>query len=306
MKILGTGLSGLVGSRIQELLKDKYQFENLSRTTGVDISDKKRVFSAISSSDSSLVLHLAAKADVDGCEKDKKRDKEISEYEDTDVREITWAKEKTAWGINVIGTKNVVDACLKLGKKLIYISTDFVFDGKKLEPYIEEDISSPICWYGQTKLEGERIVMSSSLDYVILRIAYPYRAIFPRADFVRILIKKLSSGEKLRLIADHIMTPTLADDLPSLLETIINKNLLGIFHAVGSQPVSPFDAGVIIADIFGFDKNLLQKTTRKEFFKDRAQRPFNLALKNDKIQKLGIKMKSFEDGVLEIKNQLSL
>jgi len=288
MKIIATGLSGLVGSRIQELLKDKYQFEDLSLTTGVDITDRQKVFSLISSSNASLVLHLAAKTDVDGCEKD-----------------MSQGTNGQAWKINVEGTKNVINACARSGKKLIYVSTDFVFDGKKEEPYVEEDAPSPINWYGQTKYEGEKLVASSSLSWVILRLAYPYRENFQKRDFTRVLIDRLKNGEKVSLITDHIMTPTFIDDLSNVLETIINKESLGIFHAVGSQFVSPFEAGVIISNIFGFDKNLLQKTTREEFFKNRAPRPFNLALKNDKIQKLGIKMKTLEEGIFEIRKQLA-
>ena len=306
MKILATGLSGLVGSRVQELLKDKYQFENLSLTAGVDITDSGKIISLISSSNASLVLHLAAKTDVDDCEKDREEDLRIQNIQNEKQKEEEWNVKKTAWAVNVLGTQNIVKACEKSGKKIIYISTDFVFDGEKEKPYSEDDLPSPINWYGQTKYEGEKLVSQSSLPWVILRIAYPYRATFLRRDFVRALIEKLNNGEKLRLITDHIMTPTFADDLFHVLETIINKESLGIFHAVGSQFVSPFEAGVIISNIFGFDNNLLQKTTRGEFFKNRAPRPFNLALKNDKIQKLGIRMKSFEEGVLGVREQLNL
>jgi len=306
MKILGTGLSGLVGSRIQELLRDKYQFEDLSITTGVDITDSEKVLSFVASSNAPLVLHLAAKTDVDGCEKDKEKDIKILRYEDIKERETAWVKEKTAWGVNVVGTKNVVNACARSGKKLIYVSTDFVFDGKKEESYSEEDAPAPINWYGQTKYEGEKLVTSSSLSWVILRLAYPYRANFQKRDFARVLIDRLKNREKVSLITDHIITPTFIDDLPYALDVLLNKESLGIVHVVGSQFISPFEAGVIIANIFGFDKNLLQKTTREDFFKNHAPRPFFLALKNDKIRKLGIKMKSFEEGVLEVKKQLGL
>ena len=209
MKILGTGLTGLIGSRIQELLKDKYQFENLSLTTSVDVTDSEKILSLITSSNASLVLHLAAKTDVDGCQKDKEKDIKILRYEDIKERETAWVKEKTAWGVNVIGTKNVINACARSGKKLIYVSTDFVFDGKKEKPYGEEDAPSPINWYGQTKYEGEKLVASSSLSWVILRLAYPYRANFQKRDFARVLIDRLKNGEKVSLITDHIMTPPL-------------------------------------------------------------------------------------------------
>src|SRR3989344_430 len=247
MKILGIGLSGLVGSRIEELLKDKYQFEDLSLTTGVDITDSEKTLSLVTSSNASLVLHLAAKTDVNGCEEDKKEDIKILGYKDIGKQEEEFKIKKTAWAVNVLGTKNIVEACIKSGKKLIYISR----------------------------------------------------------DFVRVLIDKLENREKLKLVTDHIMTPTFVDDLSTVLDKIIESDLTGVFHAVGSQFVSPLEAGVIISNFFDFDKNLLQQTTREEFFKNRALRPFNLALKNDKIQKLGIKMKTFEEGLGEIKKQLT-
>ncbi|OGH21617.1 MAG: hypothetical protein A2629_01795 [Candidatus Levybacteria bacterium RIFCSPHIGHO2_01_FULL_41_15] len=305
MKILGIGLSGLVGSRIEELLKDKYQFEDLSLTTGVDITDSEKTLSLVTSSNASLVLHLAAKTDVNGCEEDKKEDIKILGYKDIGKQEEEFKIKKTAWAVNVLGTKNIVEACIKSGKKLIYISTDFVFDGKKEKPYIEKDSPNPVNWYGRTKYEGEKLVAKSNLPWMILRIAYPYRANFPRRDFVRVLIDKLENREKLKLVTDHIMTPTFVDDLSTVLDKIIESDLTGVFHAVGSQFVSPLEAGVIISNFFDFDKNLLQQTTREEFFKNRALRPFNLALKNDKIQKLGIKMKTFEEGLGEIKKQLT-
>src|SRR3989344_7840562 len=99
MIILGTGFKGLVGSRIVELLKNKYQFES----SEVDITDREKVTDKILDSDAPIVLHLAAKTSVDGCEEDR----------------------SAARGVNVYGTQNIVDACQKSSKKLIYISTDF-------------------------------------------------------------------------------------------------------------------------------------------------------------------------------------
>src|SRR3989344_9155773 len=165
MKILGTGLTGLVGSRIVELLSDSYEFENISRNTGVDITDKEKIIEKIKSSDAAIVLHLAAKTDVDGCEKDKA----LGEIGD-------------AWKINVEGTRNVADACRESRKKLIYVSTDFVFDGTR-EAYAEDDTPNPINWYGKTKYEGEKIVQNLLTPWLIVRIAYPYRASFAKLDF---------------------------------------------------------------------------------------------------------------------------
>lgn len=280
MKILGTGLSGLVGSRVFELLSLKYELE----FSDEDITDKDSIQKRIENSNSSLVLHLAAKTDVDGCEKDKDK-----------------GKEADAWRINVLGTQNIVDSCVKSGKKLIYISTDFVFDGKKETGYTEKDSPSPINWYGKTKYEGELRVQDSNCDFLIARIAYPYRANYDqKSDFARGLIQKIRNGDALSMITDHVMTPTYIDDIVSALDVLIKKNESGVFHIVGDGGISPYDAALVICKIFEFDKSKISKTKREDFFQGRAPRGFNLYLKNDKIKKLGIRMKSFEEGLREI------
>lgn len=290
MKILGTGLDGLVGSRIVELLSDKYEFENLSIITGVDITDRNTVLEKIKSSEAQIVLHLAAKTDVDGCELDR-----------------PLGKKGDAWRINVFGTKNVVDACQLSKKKLIYISTDFVFDGENppVGGYSEDDIPNPLNWYAQTKYEGEKIVQNLKSPWIIARIAYPYRAKFERLDFARAILKRLQEGQIVTAVKDHIFTPTYIDDIAFAIDSLIKNNCTGIFHVVGSHSLTPYDAAVLIAKEFDLDMSKISQTTKAEFFNNRAPRPFQLALKNDKIGKLGIKMKTFEEGIREIKSQLS-
>jgi len=116
-------------------------------------------------------------------------------------------------------------------------------------------------------------------------------------------MKKLSKGESLQMVTDHIMVPTFIDDFVNALDVLIQRQELGIFHVVGSQSVTPYDAAVKIAREFGFDEKLISKTTRKEYFSGKASRPFCLKLKNDKISKLGIEMSSFDKGLTEIKMQ---
>lgn len=309
MKILGTGLTGLVGSRIVELLKDKYEFENLSRSSGVDIADRNQVLEKIKNSDAQIVLHLAGKADVDGCEKDK-----------------ILGRDGEAWKINVEGTRNVAEACQATNKKIIYVSTDFVFDGTPKSTYLaseapafapagsvstgqakgctEDDLPNPINWYAQTKYEGEKIVQELKSPWIIVRIAYPYRADFTRPDFFRAILKRLQVGEEVKGITDHIFTPTYIDDIAFALDVLIGDNSVGIFHVVGSQSLTPHDAALLIAKVFDFDQKSISETTREEFFKDGASRPFQLALRNDKITKLGVRMRTFEEGLREVKSQM--
>lgn len=304
MKILGTGLDGLVGSRIVELLKDLYEFEYST----VDITDREKIIEKIKNSDAGIVLHLAAKTDVDGCERDKDEDIGISKLQDIKEQQNAWTGKNTAWAVNAFGTGNIIEGVRAGNKKLIYISTDFVFSGDDCPEggYTEEDKPDPVNWYSMTKYEGEKIVQNSNIPWIIARIAYPYRAKFARPDFARSLINAFSEKRILNLVTDHIMCPTFIDDIAGALNVLIKREETGIFHMVGGQSVTPYDAALIIAKNFGFDTSLMNKTTRENYFKDRAKRSFKLALKNDKIEKLGVKMRGFEEGILEIKKQLNL
>ena len=288
MKILGTGLTGLLGSRIVELLSKTYTFENVSRSTGVDITKRDEVITKIASSDAQWVFHLAAKTNVDGCEEEK-----------------GLGEAGEAWKINVLGTKNVVDACLQSNKRLLYVSTDFVFDGKNPPEngYTEEDEPNPINWYGQTKYEAEKIVSSSLPSALIARIAYPYKALENNKDFLHVVKNRLEKGETVFCVTNHIFSPTYIDDVANALELLIKQDKSGIFHITGTGSLSPYDAAVSIVSAFGFNKSLVEKTTLEEFFVGRAPRPFCLPMNNAKIEQLGIKMHTFEEGLAEVKNQ---
>ena len=290
-QIIGLGLSGLVGSRITDLLADQYEFVSLSHSERIDIT-KPESLNVIKQFRADYVLHLAAKTDVDGCEIDK-----------------SLGQEGDAWKINVLGTKNVANICRETGKKIIYFSTDFVFDGEKPEneSYSEEDSPNPLNYYAKTKYEGEKEVMASGAEYVILRIAYPYRAKFEaKKDFVRAIKERLEGGGEIKAVKDHIFCPTFIDDLADVVDLLIAKDASGIYHSAGSQPLSPYDSALKIAEIFNLNKNLISKTTREEFFQNRAKRPFNLNLENGKISELGMEMKSFDEGLREIKKQLEI
>ena len=285
-----------MGSRIVELLSDRYDFEKISYEDGVDISNKDQVEKVVSKSGAGIVLHLAAKTDVDSCEKDK-----------------PLGVNGSAWKINVEGTRNLVEACKKTSKKIIYISTDFVFDGNPsaggplMGGYVEEDALNPINWYAQTKYEGEKIVQESGISYLICRIAFPYRANFiGKKDFVAAIRAKLENKEKISVVEDELVTPTFIDDLAFAIDVLIKNNCTGIYHLVGSSFHAPVEAAEMVADTFGLDKNLIGKTTRKEYYQGRASRAFSLKLKNDKLARLGYRMSTFEEGLKKIKEQTGL
>jgi dTDP-4-dehydrorhamnose reductase len=285
MNISIIGSTGLIGSRVVELLKNSYSFTEYNSSTGFDISNLQSLTPLMQDS-SEWVILLAAKADVDGCEADKVQ-----------------GESGDAWKINVVGTQNVAKICKETGKKLIYISTDFVFDGTKpdTEAYTEIDIPNPVNWYGHTKLKGEEAVKESGGQYCIVRLAYPFRESFEKKkDFVRAIESRLRDGQSVTAVTDHLFTPTFIDDFVNALDVLIKSTAQGIYHVVGNQFLTPYEAAQIIAQELELDSSLISSTTRSEYFNGKADRPFNLALNNDKINALGVRMKRFDEAILEL------
>lgn len=292
IKIIGTGLSGLVGSRIVELLKDQYDFVDLSLDTGVDVLDINSIETAFQNNlDVPVVLHLAA-------------------YTDTNA---AWLQKEDKTGpcfrLNVEGTQNILNLCKKYGKHLIYISTDFVFDGTKNDKYTEEDTPNPIEWYGKTKHLGEKVILDSEYPSTIVRIAYPYRSNFEsKKDIIRKIINNLQTGQTCNMFGDQITTTTFVDDIANGLRYFIDNKIEGIFHLVGSSSQSPYEMCLKVAEVFGLDKNLINKTSLDEFVKSQPEgsRPWQkyLAISNEKVKSLGIQMKTLEEGLIEMKKQI--
>lgn len=292
-KIYSIGGSGLVGTRVNEILSQNYSVKNFTYESGIDITniDSLKIFEK--DSDFQHLILYAAKTDVDACEKDKP----LGEKGD-------------AYRINVKGVENVINVLKQKNKKIIYISTGFVFDGINTPDigYTENDTPCPVNWYGHTKFLAEELIRKSSLPYFIIRIEYPYlqtppttvenlNHFIPKKDFVHAFLSRLKNNLPIAGVTDHIMTPTFIDDIAGALNRLISENREGIFHVTGSQSLSPFDAAILIADKFKLNKSLITRASNVEFFKNRAPRPFNLTMNNDKIKQLGIKMIRFDEGL---------
>lgn len=288
-KILGTGLTGLVGSRITELLGDQFNFEDLAFEKGFDITQRKTLEAKIADSAAETLIHLAAFTDVNAAWKEK------------------GDRQGKCFQTNVLGTKNIAGLCAQYQKFLIHFSTDFVFDGRKENPYTEEDQPRPIEWYGQTKLWAEEEVQKSGCRFCLVRIAYPFRASYlPKSDLVRKMIVGFKSKSLYPLFADQIITPTLIDDIARGVEQIIFKKAQGIFHLTGASFISPCQLAQKIATIFGFDKDLVKKgSLEKYLIANPSSRPYQktLALSNKKAQALGIKMRSIDESLWELERQ---
>ena len=285
MNIFTIGGVGLVGSRVSEVLKDRFNFTDLSRASGVDITNKQSLDVIAQDKNHEWLILYAAKTDVDGCEKDK----ELGENGE-------------AWRVNVTGVRNVVDACKKNNKKLIYLSTDLVFPGERGN-YVEDDKTDPQDWYAVTKAEGEKVVKGSGLHSLILRIAFPYSFFGVKKHFVSAMYNRLSAGLPLKGITDETFTPTWLDDLSQAIDVLISRDVDGVYHIGGADALTPYQIALEIADIFNFDKSLISPTTRQEYFAGKAFRPFNTSLNSGKIQNLGVKLHSLRQSLRLINQQ---
>lgn len=270
-----TGASGLVGSRIIELLRNDFEFISLS-SKDFDIRNQDQVHQVVQDIKFDFFLHLAAYTNVDRAE--------------TDPTE--------AFAMNVKGTEHIFNSVQNKGKKMIYMSTDFVFDGRN-PPYDENSSENPISKYGETKFKGEQLVKNNAM---IVRIAYPYRASFePKKDFVRVLKWFLEQGNEIKGITDSIFVPTFIDDVAYGLKHLINNYSPEVFHLVGNNSLTPFEAAKLIAKKFNLNEDLVLKTTYTEFFAGKAQRPQYSNIKS--IKNNFYKMKSFEEGLEEMLRQ---
>jgi len=290
---LATGLSGLVGSRLPQLFP-KDNFIDLSLDTGYDILKPQGLEEAFKNSKADTIFNFAA-------------------FTDTNA---SWLQrgDKTAlcYQLNVVGAQNIINLCQKYQKNLVHISTDFVFDGTKDTAYTEKDTPNPIEWYGQTKYEAEKLVESSGLNYKIVRIAYPYRAHYPKkVDFVRKIIQKFKDREQLHLFSDQITTTTFVDDIALGLIKLSDLPQSGLYHLVGSSSQSPYELALAIAAEFNFKSELIQETSLETYISTQASdcRPWQkkLIISNQKfINDTGLTPKTLKEGLSLLRTQMNL
>lgn len=232
--LLGTGLNGLVGSRLVRDFADFYNFENLDvsdPTHPTDITDYDQVLKALSASSAKAIVHFAAFTDV------------------TKAWEQRDDKNGVAYRVNVIGTENVARAAKETGKQLVHISTAYVFNGEKESMYTEEDTMNPIEWYGQTKAWAEEKVQEVGGDWTILRIDQPFRPdSFARPDTAHRIISGLQAGKLYPQFTNHFFGPTYIPDFARVIDWVVRTNSTGIFHASAGEKWSDYDFACLIND----------------------------------------------------------
>jgi len=267
MKLLVTGASGLLGTKIVnftntfEIYGTFYQNPvnfGYEKTLRLDVS-KRNAANLIRKTAPDVVVHTAAFTNVDRCELDR----------------------KNAYQINVEGTRNV--ALGAKNSKLVYISTDYIFDGEA-GMYHENDEPNPVSYYGQTKLKGEQIVQEICGNYIIARTSVLY-GWHSRLNFVSWVIHELQKGNKINIVTDQVNSPTLADDLAEQIMVLIECDEQGIFHTAGGERISRYEFTREIARIFELDQTLITPVTSEQL-KWVAKRPKDSSLAVEKISKI--------------------
>lgn len=238
------------------------------------IVDVERTCAVVSEVSPSVIVHAAAFTDVDGCEDERYR----------------------ASVVNVLGTTNVAQAAREAGCLLVYISTDYVFDGSKGSPYTETDELNPINRYGLTKAQGEMCVRDHAPRHLVVRTSWLFG---PNGkNFVDTIIEKASKNGSVRVVDDQRGCPTYTYHLAKGLMDVIEKGLEGIVHLTNSGDATWFDLARCAIETAGIDAEITPVKTSE--FPTKAGRPAYTVLASDVLDKAGIKpLPPWERGVRE-------
>lgn len=262
MKVLVTGVKGQLGyDVVNELTKRGHKAIGVD-IEEMDITDKNSVKTVIDDVNPDAVIHCAAWTAVDLAEDDDKVDI---------VRKV-----------NAGGTRNIAEVCKKLDCKMIYISTDYVFDGQGTEPW-QADCKDykPLNVYGQTKLEGEIAVTELLEKYFIVRIAWVFGV--NGNNFIKTMLNVGKKYEKLTVVNDQIGTPTYTYDLARLLVDMVETEKYGYYHATNEGGyISWYEFAVEIFKQAGYTTTVVPVTT-EEYGISKATRPFNSRLDKSKL-----------------------
>ena len=220
MKILITGAAGMLGTDLRKALEPEHDLvltDVVGDVRPLDVTDTEQVLAEINGAQPELVIHSAAYTDVDGCERDPDK----------------------AYRVNALGTWNVAAASMISDAALLYISTDFVFDGEKGEPYTEYDGTHPLGHYGASKLAGESHVRALCPAHYIVRTAWLYGE--HGKNFPLTILDAAKSRKELKVVADQIGTPTFTADLAAAIRDLIKSPLYGTYHITNSGSCSWHD-----------------------------------------------------------------
>lgn len=295
MKVFVTGVGGQLGyDVVNELTRRNYICVGSDKLESIDvkcpyiqldITDKSSVEATLNRIKPDVVMHCAAWTAVDAAEDEENK--------------------KKVYAVNVIGTKNIAETCKKLDAKMIYISTDYVFNGQGTTPW-EADCKdfAPLNYYGQTKLEGEIAVSQILNKFFVVRIAWVFG--LNGNNFIKTMIKVGKKNETVRVVNDQIGTPTYTYDLARLLVDMAKSEKYGYYHATNEGGyISWYEFCCEFYKQHGLKTKVLPVTT-EEYGLSKAKRPFNSRLDKSKLMKAGFTpLPAWQDAVSRFLKELN-
>ncbi len=280
----------MVGSRYCELNRNDHLLKaDLNGENSIDITNEESVNKFFKNNNVDVAILFSAFTDVDAAETQKGN------------------KNGTCWNINVNGSKFIQKACQNKKVKLVFISTETVFDGIA-GPYKESDKTGPdekLSWYGLTKKIAEEQIAVVK-NNIIIRICYPYRSNFEqKTDFARSIIHKYDDGSIPPMFSDQVITPTFIDDLTLAAELLIGKDATGIYHVASPKETTPYEFAEFLLNTFRRNISKLQKGSILQFLKKEqaTPRPIKGGLKVEKITKEGFSPTNWKKGIENIYSQ---
>jgi dTDP-4-dehydrorhamnose reductase len=298
MKILLTGSNGLLGQKLVELIVNDNTHELIATARGnnrlsmkdgftyhsLDITNKSEVASVISQFKPDAVINTAAMTNVDQCELEK----------------------EAGWNANVNSVEYLVEACEENNCYLLHLSTDFIFDGTK-GPLTEDEIPSPVNYYGEGKLAAEKLVLNSNLKWAMARTVLVYGVVsdMSRSNIILWVKDSLENGKAIKVVDDQWRTPTLAEDLAMGCYLIVQKQAKGIYNISGKDMLTPYDMALKVRDYFDLDGSLISRADSSTFSQP-AKRPLKTGFVIDKAKnELGYAPHSFDQGIEIVSNQVA-
>lgn len=293
MRMLITGASGLLGTKLTELSLrggyDTYACYNshpVKQGTPIrlDITRKNEVEEVFRSVKPDVVVHCAALTNVDLCEREP----------------------ELARKVNVEGTRNLLEAAEQLDSFVVYVSTDYVFSGERGD-YRETDETNPVNVYGWSKLEGERLIIDSSIESCVVRPSVIYGSVpaTGKTNFVLWVIEQLKESKEINIINDQWVSPTLNTNLSEMILEVVEKRLTGIIHTAGVTQINRYDFTERIAKTFKLNQGLIKPVT-SEAMNWIAKRPQNSTLNVEKaLRTLENKPWSLDFALKKLKEELS-
>lgn len=262
MKVLVTGAAGQLGQDVvKELERKGHEAVGVDRHQ-LDITDAGAVHSMITDVKPDAILHCAAYTNVDKAEEDR----------------------EAAYNVNAVGSENLAKAAADNHSKLLYVSTDYVFDGSATEPYEVDHPTKPLGVYGETKLAGEEMVQKHLERYYIVRTAWVYG--IHGNNFVKTMLKLGAERDELGVVHDQVGSPTYTVDLARFMVELAETDKYGVYHASNEGVCSWYEFAIEIFKQAGIDVKVNPLTT--EQFPRPAERPKYSVLSKKKIAEQGL------------------